>query len=64
MTQGIRWESARRKIFAAVAVLVLSIGLAGNTLALGSVEAAKPDGVGQQNSFDTEITSLRGSTWG
>lgn len=62
--QSIGFTQTRQKVAAAVALVVLALSLAISTSSPVMIDAARPADAGQTSTFDTQSTSLRGSTWG
>ncbi len=62
-THGLSWDHGKRKLAAAVALLLIAITLA-VTPAVSSLESAKSLDAGTTVEIQTTSVSFRGSTWG
>jgi hypothetical protein len=62
-TLGLSWDHGKQKLAAAVALLLIAIGLA-VTPAVSSLEASKPRDAGVTVQIHSTSVSFRGSTWG
>ncbi len=62
-TFGLSWDHGRRKLVAAVSLLLIAIALAASPTA-SSIEARRGADVGVNVEVQSANFALRGSTWG